>query len=646
MSKSLWTGDGASVILSKELGRGGEGSVFELWGEARQVAKLYHELPSPQKQDKLRFMTANAAKDLLAYSAWPTQTLHGARGGPVVGFLMDRVAQKKPVHMLYSPAHRKQEYPKAAWDFLLYVARNTAAAFEVIHRHGHVLGDVNQGNVMAGTDSKVLLIDSDSMQISTGGHVHLCEVGVSHFTPPELQGISNFNTVARTSNHDAFGLALLIFHLLFGGRHPFAGRPLREDVGNGLEIDIKAFRFAYGPDAANRGFAAPPRSIDLSLVPPTTQAMFQRAFTEPGAQAIGRPRAKDWVGELDRVRSTLKTCARSRMHIYPGHAATCPWCALEQSGTHYFIDLGSFVAASGSTFVLAKVWAAIENVRPPQAFSVPAATATGFTPKPLPPGVKKRKGRLPSFIVLAIIAGVFIHMSPAVGFLIALLCTAVWLTISGGESDAYKAEMAAREARRRTAQNNYDQLVATVTRAASSEKFDQEKRSLLAAKQTYVALPTAEQNLLASISAKARERQMTAHLEKYFIDDASIAGLGPAKKAALRSFGIETAADVTRSDVEAVRGFGPKLTGLVVDWRRRCESSFRFDASPQAMKADIARVTQEIASQRQKLEATLQGGLERLGRLKIEADSALTRASQSLKSVSEELAQATADLTP
>lgn len=45
-----------------------------------------------------------------------------------------------------------------------------------------------------------------------------------------------------------------------------------------------------------------------------------------------------------------------------------------------------------------------------------------------------------------------------------------------------------------------------------------------------------------------------------FIDVASIPGVGPARKAALRSFGIETAADVTRRGVKQVKGFGDHLT--------------------------------------------------------------------------------------
>ncbi|MEH3085468.1 MAG: helix-hairpin-helix domain-containing protein [Xylophilus ampelinus] len=643
MSKSLWTGGGSSVVLSNQLGKGGEGSVFELSPATKQVAKLYHQLPEVDKQEKLKFMVANAAQDLLIYSAWPTETLHATRGGPVVGFLMERVSAKQPVHMIYSPAHRKQDYPKVAWDFLLYVARNTAAAFEVIHRHGHVLGDVNQGNVMAGLDSKVVLIDSDSMQITSGGKTHLCEVGVSHFTPPELQGISSFSTVARTSNHDAFGLALLIFHLLFGGRHPFAGRPLRDDVGNALETDIKLFRFAYGSDAASRGFATPPRSIPITLVPPSTQAMFHRAFTEAGAQKNGRPRASEWVAELDRIRNTLKTCGRSKMHVYPNHATQCPWCELEQAGAHFFIDLGVVVATAGSSFVLSRVWAAIEGIRPPKPPVIPSIASVTVIAKPLPKELKKKKSHVGSFIALALIAAVSLYFAPGFGWLIAMLCGGIWLTISGGSSEAYNKEIAARIARRNDLQGSYDRLQSEMQRAVSPNKFDQEKRGLAIVRQSYLDLPAMEKSMLASVTTAARERQMTAYLEKFFIEDANISGLGPNKRASLRSFGIETAADISYTAVSAVKGFGPKLTSQMVTWRNQCEAGFRFNASPSALIADTARVNQEISAQRQKLESSLQSGLERLTKLRIETDAAVLRLSKALQTANSELAQATAD---
>ena len=75
-----------------------------------------------------------------------------------------------------------------------------------------------------------------------------CEVGVAHFTPPELAG-RNLHELQRTTNHDCFGLAVLIFHLLFLGRHPYAGRFLGiEDMP--IERAIHEHRFAFGHKAA------------------------------------------------------------------------------------------------------------------------------------------------------------------------------------------------------------------------------------------------------------------------------------------------------------------------------------------------------------------------------------------------------------
>lgn len=183
-TNSFLTGKGQLIQVGSELGRGGEGSVHAVLGDHKRVAKLYnyHHMPDGAKQSKLRVMAAAADDQLLTYAAWPVETLHKTHNGPVVGFLMPLVAGRAPVHTLYSPAHRRQDYPEVAWDFLLFVARNMAAAFAAIHSHGHVLGDVNQGNVMVGKDSKVVLIDCDSFQINSNGESHLCKVAflISH----------------------------------------------------------------------------------------------------------------------------------------------------------------------------------------------------------------------------------------------------------------------------------------------------------------------------------------------------------------------------------------------------------------------------------------------------------------------------------
>lgn len=62
-------------------------------------------------------MAATADAQLLNYVAWPQATLHGGRGGKVIGFMMPKVSGKEPIHMIYSPAHRRQRYPHCAWIF-------------------------------------------------------------------------------------------------------------------------------------------------------------------------------------------------------------------------------------------------------------------------------------------------------------------------------------------------------------------------------------------------------------------------------------------------------------------------------------------------------------------------------------------------
>lgn len=336
MTLPFITSQGQPLRLGAELGRGGEGAVYEHSTRTEVVIKLYHNdhLPDAQKQLKLQAMTAQSNPLLLDYAAWPLDTVHHAQSHEVVGIIMPKIQGFIPLHQCYSPAERRQQYPQWGWDFLVQVARNTAAAFATLHVQGHVIGDVNQGNILVGANSKVRLIDCDSFQIQVQGTWNLCPVGVAHFTPPELQTISAFDQQPRTANHDNFGLAVLIFHLLFGGRHPFAGRPLRDEVGQALETDISHFRYVYARDAAQRGFAPPLGAIPLAIVPNSTQMLLEQAFTESGV--IARPSAAQWVEELDRLLTQVVTCHKEPTHRYLKHNSSCLWCVLEQQGLYFF----------------------------------------------------------------------------------------------------------------------------------------------------------------------------------------------------------------------------------------------------------------------------------------------------------------------
>ena len=206
------------------VGVGGEARILLLREEPGLVAKVYHN-PTDRHERKLAAMIANPPVDPMAAKghvsiAWPVdllQTTHGA--GRFVGFLMHRVAGLRPIIDYYNPRTRRQQCPLFDYRYLHRTARNLAAAVGALHLRGYVIGDVNESNILVTESALVTLVDTDSFQVRDPqtGLVYRCPVGTPQFTPPELQN-KTFAHVDRMPEHDAFGLAVLIFQLLMEGR--------------------------------------------------------------------------------------------------------------------------------------------------------------------------------------------------------------------------------------------------------------------------------------------------------------------------------------------------------------------------------------------------------------------------------------------
>ena len=69
----------------------------------------------------------------------------------------------------------------------------------------------------------------------------------------------------------------------------------------------------------------------------------------------------------------------------------------------------------------------------------------------------------------------------------------------------------------------------------------------------------------------SRERQQKKFLETCFIDTCTSPRLSENRKAALRSFGIETAADIAPHKILSIPGFDTALTNDLVNWRKQQE---------------------------------------------------------------------------
>ncbi|HYO75266.1 MAG TPA: hypothetical protein VE010_02285, partial [Thermoanaerobaculia bacterium] len=511
----LFDSGGKRIAIEKELFRGGEGTIHPVIGNGGVLAKLYHRAIDPPKQAKLAAMTTTANDALLRVAAWPAATLHARAGGPIVGFVMPRFdGQRSELHHLYRPGSRKQTFRQADWAFLIHAARNVAAAVATVHAAGHVVGDVNQRNFIVGGDATVKVLDCDSFQIRGAGRIFHCPVGVPEFTPPELQN-RLLDGLERTPNHDAFGLAVLVFQLLFMGRHPFAGRFL----GTGdmpIERAIAEGRFAFGGSSRSRLMEPPPNMVTFESLPSRLAASFEAAF----GGGTSRPTAKHWSDALDAAKAELRACTLEPMHKYYKALPDCPWCVLERaSGVYFFIGVAS---TQVSTFDLEKLWAEI-TVSTALRYEAPPRPPVQVTATPVQLALRtRRRMTFAAKIVSTLLFGAATFVWPDGILIWVAAAVAIAMCPLPGA-----AERKRRLARLSEAEQAWNAAYKAAEGAVSVEPLLRKRLALQRLKDTYQSLDGEKQNELDKLTQNAREIQLTHYLERHLIRVHEIPDIGP-----------------------------------------------------------------------------------------------------------------------
>ena len=205
------------------------------------------------------------------------------------------------------------------------------------------------------------------------------------WTPPELQGKS-YQGLHRTPNHDRFGLAVIIFRLLFMGRHPFAGIPTGHEQFE-IQEAIKKWLFAFSPQAWKRGVKPPPLALSLDVIPNRLQRLFERAFLPGSEAANARPTGREWATELRTLLSSLKKGCADPGHKFWNGLTSCPWCAIVgKGGPNFFISVTVKLGSIDWSVEFAVAWAAIERVVAGAKFIVPLGIPSigSPTPRPMP----------------------------------------------------------------------------------------------------------------------------------------------------------------------------------------------------------------------------------------------------------------------
>ena len=612
---------GTRVRLGQQLGQGGEGKVFAVEGKRGLVAKIYSCPPLDRKIQKLTVMAKAGGPKLRKVAAWPIDLLSDSRG-MTSGFVMPKVDGARGIHELYGPKSRREAFPRADFRFLVRVATNIASAFGVIHKYGHILGDVNHGNLLVKADGTVTLIDCDSFQIGKYPDVYTCDVGVPLFTAPELHG-RPFYELVRTVNHDRFGLAVLLFHLLYMGRHPFAG----QYSGPGempIEKAIGEYRFAYGPDNAVNGMRPPPGAIPLETMGSSIARLFIRAFGRIGSDGV-RPDARNWLEELVRLECALRDCSRANWHHYPGGLATCPWCAVElKTGLRLFGQRIAQIGPTG-TLDLAILWKAILAVPDPGAEPELPSEQPWHPPMgvEIPGGSWKifRKAFSIGLVSLGLAACNVLAESGGILAVSAfcIIACVMWPRVSAASRSA--ADRALSEARKAWAG-----ALTRWEREALQEIFAEKLEVLKKVREEMTDLPSARRRRLAMLHGTGVKRQRQRYLDRFRIDRGNIPGMGPERTAMLTSYGIETAGDIqTRGQILQIPGFGEVLTTALMRWRHGHEQNFRFNPRAPIDRREIDAIDRELQARRQNLLLTLRQGPDELRQLCQEINAARER---------------------
>lgn len=604
--------DKLPLRLGRRIGRGGEGDVFEVAGDSGSAIKLYTIANPSLREHKVAAMVANGLATKSSLTSFPN-ALARDRNGKFLGFRMRLVRDHKPLHELYAPGPRKQYFPQADYRFLVRAAANIARAVAEVHQSGCVIGDINHSGALISAKATASLIDADSFQFALGTHIYKCEVGVPEYTPPELQGKS-LSSVVRTKNHDCFGLAVVMFQLLFMGRHPFMGTVRRGNLP-ALHEAIRDYRFVYA-EGRNVGMDQPPGTPALSDFPDSVGKHFEAAFGKTSQDS--RPSALMWANTLDGLEQTLVPCTANRLHHYPRESDECPWCFMEkQLGSVLFVPfmpgarIVDGVDPGSAVFDLEALWRQISRVRvPPRSEILPKSNANT-----VPVGLSLSE-RLPTghsaLRVAAGVGAVALLLFVPKAWLISLGLGAFSLfagRVGASRPDTLRAQLKQYDSRWFSEVLSWQKRVGVEDLLALSQK-------LRAARDEYLSLENSKRREISEYQGKRRENQLHTFLENFLIRNARIKGIGPAKQAALASYGVDSAADISSGKVLTIPGIGPALAQDLVRWRAGCEARFVFSAAPNQTDAyELSQISARYVGRAADLRRLLSAGPMNLGAL-------------------------------
>ncbi len=596
MAELQYHGQNKTYTIAGEIGKGGEGRVYEIANDYSLVLKLYTEPLSPAKIRKLKLMAERGSDTIKKYAAWPQDIVTDSRG-MVCGFVMRKLTGYVPIHMLFSPMDRKKMFPDKGYNFLVRVAGNMARAFHACHSSELVMGDVNEGNILVNNMGMVAFIDCDSFQIKDGSEYYLCEVGVPRYTPPELLLKKSFENVVRTTNTDIFSMSILIFQLLFLGRHPFAGKNISKE-----EIDEeKAIRqkwFAYSLDNAHNKLSPPDNAFSIRNLSDDLSALFHSAFEH----IDNRPLPAQWIKEIDAYEKELVPCTKSKVHIYPNKLSVCLWCEFKEKRNILFFLDDSYLLQDNSFMDIEKFINGFKiDTLDKNPIRFPQTSGKLIVPGPIDFRHFKIKKAMLLFGAGVILVSVLLAFASPVYFFPGFIFAAFLFGLDPMKFMINK-ELQKRESEYLIAKQKLEKAIAEYNIPSEYRNYKNAAGQIEELIVRYKNLPNELSKKRKTMEEKFYNEQLHQFLVAFDLTKHSIPSIGPTRQASLLAAGIRTASDISKLNKVKVQGIGPTYIQILLSWQRQVGSNFVYQPNNYLIGIETKQLSDEMQRIKRSLE--------------------------------------------
>ncbi len=324
------------VIIEKELGAGGQGTVYLVSYDGQPKAlKWYHTkvFKTPEKLDDFyRNVSANVEKGSPSPEfLWPEDVTEIKNGS--FGYIM---ALRPPRFQELSKLLIGRKVRFKNYAVRLDAMLNLVSAFRILHNQGYAYQDLNDGNFFFDPDTGECLICDNDNALYQGNHTGI--LGKQRYMAPEIV----LGQKMPDKHTDRFSMSVILF-MMFVALHPLEGQystpPCMTEEHERLFYGKKPL-FIFDPaDTRNRPNPALAAHSQLvwEALPDYVQGAFIASFSkpcmtyDPQLDRYGKPRIleRDWMSIISRFRSSVFTCACGNEMIVNQLPAWCPLCSRE-----------------------------------------------------------------------------------------------------------------------------------------------------------------------------------------------------------------------------------------------------------------------------------------------------------------------------